>query len=439
MTPIELGAIIIGALLVLLVIGMPIAFALMASGMLGILITRGPAGFDYVLATFPYSYVANFGFVVVPLFMFMSQMAFVTGMSRRAFESANIMTSGLRGGLATATVFACAVFSTVSGSSIATASSIANVAIPEMRAAGYSNRLAAACVAAGGTLGVLIPPSSILVIYGLATGTSVVQLFVGALIPGILTAAAYIIGITIVGYISPRTVGYRGAGIAAGRGGLVRVTMADRFKSLLMTWEAALLFVLVIGSIYLGIATPNEAAALGAFVVMIMVLLKPQRFTIIWNGLQQSGSVTCAVFGLIIGAGLFSMALTTSRLPVEIAQWASSFDLPQHMLLLLILVPFLFLGAFIDGFSMVLLTMPIVFPIIQHAGVNPVVFGILVVKAVEIGLITPPVGLNVFVVKGAVPDLPLKDVFIGCIPFVLMEIGLTVLLVMVPEIVLWPL
>lgn len=431
MTPIELGAVIIGALLLLLILGMPIAFALMASGMLGILMTRGPAGFDYVVATFPYSYVANFGFVVVPLFMFMSQMAFVTGMSRRAFEAANIMTSGLRGGLATATVFACAVFSTVSGSSIATASSIANVAIPEMRAAGYSNRLAAACVAAGGTLGVLIPPSSILVIYGLATGTSVVQLFVGALIPGILTAVAYIIGITVVGYLSPRTVG--------GRARQSRVTMVDRFKSLLMTWEAALLFVLVIGSIYLGVATPNEAAALGAFVVMIMVLLKPQRFTIIWNGLQQSGSVTCAVFGLIIGAGLFSMALTTSRLPVEIAQWASSFDLPQHMLVLLILVPFLFLGAFIDGFSMVLLTMPIVFPIIQHAGVNPVLFGILVVKAVEIGLITPPVGLNVFVVKGAVPDLPLKDVFIGCIPFVLMEIALTILFVMVPQIVLWPL
>lgn len=431
MTPVELGAIIIGALLVLLLLGMPIAFALMASGFLGIFIARGASGFEYVLATFPYSYVANFAWVVVPLFMFMSQLAFVTGMSRRAFEAANIMTSGLRGGLATASVFACAVFSTVSGSSIATASSIANVAIPEMRAAGYSNRLAAACVAAGGTLGVLIPPSSILVIYGLATGTSVVQLFIGALIPGILTAAAYIIGITVVGYLSPRTVG--------GRAHQSRVTIVDRFKSLLMTWEAALLFVLVIGSIYLGIATPNEAAAVGAFMVIVLALFRPKRLSIIWDGLRQSGSVTCAVFGLIIGAGIFSMALTTSRLPVEIAQWTAGFDLPPQALVLLILVPFLFLGAFIDGFSMVLLTMPIVFPIIQHAGINPILFGILVVKAVEIGLITPPVGLNVFVVKGAVPDLPLRDVFIGCIPFVAMEIGLIILLVMVPEIVLWPL
>jgi len=430
-TPVELGAIIIGALLVLLLLGMPIAFALMASGFLGIFIARGASGFEYVLATFPYSYVANFAWIVVPLFMFMSQMAFVTGMSRRAFEAANVMTSGLRGGLATASVFACAVFSTVSGSSIATASSIANVAIPEMRAAGYSNRLAAACVAAGGTLGVLIPPSSILVIYGLATGTSVVQLFVGALIPGILTALAYVIGITVVGYLSPRTVGG-----AARRSG---VSMADRFKSLLMTWEAALLFVLVIGSIYLGVATPNEAAALGALVVVIMALFKPRRLATIWEGLRQSGSVTCAVFGLIIGAGLFSMALTTSRLPVEIAQWTAGFNLPPQALVLLILLPFLFLGAFIDGFSMVLLTMPIVFPIIQHAGIDPILFGILVVKAVEIGLITPPVGLNVFVVKGAVPELPLRDVFIGCIPFVLMEIGLIVLFVMVPEIVLWPL
>src|SRR5690606_14337374 len=280
-------------------------------------------------------------------------------------------------------------------------------------------------------LGVLIPPSSILVIYGLATGTSVVQLFIGALIPGILTALAYIIGITVFGYLNPRAVG--------GRALQSRVTMADRFKSLLMTWEAALLFVLVIGSIYLGIATPNEAAAVGAFMVLIMALFKPKRLAIIWDGLRQSGSVTCAVFGLIIGAGLFSMALTTSRLPVEIAQWTAGFDLPPELLVLLILVPLLFLGAFIDGFSMVLLTMPIVFPIIEHAGIHPVLFGILVVKAVEIGLITPPVGLNVFVVKGAVPDLPLRDVFIGCIPFVLLEIALIILFVMVPGIVLWPL
>ncbi|WP_026381655.1 TRAP transporter large permease [Afifella pfennigii] len=431
MTPIELGSVIIGTLFVLLLVGMPIAFALMASGMLGIFIARGPAGFEYVLATFPYSYVANFAFIVVPLFMFMSQLAFATGMSRQAFKSASIMTNGLRGGLATATVFACGVFSTVSGSSIATASSIAHVAIPEMRAAGYSDRLAAACVAAGGTLGVLIPPSSILVIYGLATGTSVVQLFVGALIPGVLTALAYIVGIIAISYLSPKTVG---RSIEQGR-----VTMAERFSSLLMTWDAALLFLLVIGSIYLGLATPNEAAALGAFAVLAMALFKPGRFAIIWAGLRQSGSITCAVFGLIIGAGLFSMALTTSRLPVEIAQLVSGFDLPVHVLVLLILVPFLFLGAFIDGISMVLLTMPIVFPIVEHVGVNPVLFGILVVKAVEIGLITPPVGLNVFVVKGSVPDLPLKEVFIGCIPFVLLEIGLIVLFLMFPEIVLWPL
>src|SRR5690606_14420445 len=208
---------------------------------------------------------------------------------------------------------------------------------------------------------------SILVIYGLATGTSVVQLFVGALIPGILTALAYVIGITVVGYLSPRTVGG-----AARRSG---VSMADRFKSLLMTWEAALLFVLVIGSIYLCVATPNEAAALGALVVVIMALFKPRRLATIWEGLRQSGSVTCAVFGLIIGAGLFSMALTTSRLPVEIAQWTAGFNLPPQALVLLILLPFLFLGAFIDGFSMVLLTMPIVFPIIQHAGIDPILFG----------------------------------------------------------------
>src|SRR5690606_24339824 len=179
-------------------------------------------------------------------------------------------------------VFACAVFSTVSGSSIATASAIANVAIPEMRAAGYSNRLAAAAVAAGGTLGVLIPPSSILVIYGLATGTSIVQLFIGALIPGIVTAIAYILGIALLGHLRPDTVG--------GRPPASAVSMSDRFRSLLMTWEAALLFVLVIGSIYLGFATPNEAAALGALAVVLMALFKPHRLAMIWDGLRQSGA-----------------------------------------------------------------------------------------------------------------------------------------------------
>lgn len=431
MTPIELGGLIIGLLLVLLVIGMPIAFALLASGLVGVYMTRGGAGFDYVIATFPYSYMSNFAFVVVPLFMLMSHMAFATGMSSKAFEAANKCANGMRGGLATATVFACAVFSTVSGSSIATASSIARVAIPEMRAAGYSNRLAAGCVAAGGTLGVLIPPSSILVIYGLATGTSVVQLFVGAVIPGVLTAVAYIAGIYVMGRLNPLSVG----GVRAA----VRIPLAEKAKSLLMTWEAMALFALVVGSIYLGLATPNEAAGLGALGALLMAVARPGRFKIIWRGLRESGSVTCAVFALIVGAGLFSMALTTSRLPTEIALMVSGLDLPVFVLVLLILVPFLVLGAFIDGISMILLTMPIVFPIVEHLGVHPVVFGILVVKTVEIGLITPPVGLNAFVVKGSIPDLRLKDVFIGCIPFVIIELLLIVVLLMFPEIILWPL
>lgn len=431
MTPIELGGGIIALLLLLLILGMPIAFSLLTSGMVGVYLTRGPDGFAYVIATFPYSYMSNFAFVVVPLFMLMSQMAFATGMSGRAFEAANKCTDGMRGGLATATVFACAVFSTVSGSSIATASAIARVAIPEMRAAGYSDRLAAGCVAAGGTLGVLIPPSSILIIYGLATGTSVVQLFVGALIPGVITALAYIIGINILGRLYPLSVG-------AVRDG-PRVSLMVRLRSLLLTWEAVVLFLLVVGSIYAGIATPNEAAALGAFVALIMALFRRGRVAIVWEGLRESGSISCSVFALIIGAGLFSLALTTSQLPTEIAAMVTRFDLPVTVLLLFILLPFLILGAFIDGISMILLTMPIVFPIIQQIGVHPVLFGVLVVKAVEIGLITPPVGLNAFVVKGSVDGLSLKDVFVGCLPFLVIELLLILLLVCFPQIVLWPL
>ncbi|RBI69869.1 TRAP transporter large permease [Roseovarius sp. TE539] len=431
MTPIELGGMIIGLLMILLIMGMPIAFALLTSGMVGVYLTRGAAGFEYVVATFPYSYMSNFAFVVVPLFLLMSHMAFATGLSGRAFEAANKCMDGMRGGLATATIFACAIFSTVSGSSIATASAISRVAVPEMRAAGYSDRLAAGCVAAGGTLGVLIPPSSILIIYGLATGTSVVQLFTGALIPGVMTAIAYILGIILIGRVNPMAVGGRPA---AGRIGL-----AERAKSLLLTWEAMLLFGIVVGSIYLGFATPNEAAAAGAFTALLMALARRGRFEILWQGLRESGSITCSVFALIIGAGLFSLAITTSRLPTEVALWVTGIDAPVTVLLLLILLPFLVLGAFIDGISMILLTMPIVYPITQQLGVHPVLFGVLVVKVVEIGLITPPVGLNAFVVKGSVENMALADVFRGCLPFLVIELLLILLLIAFPQIVLWPL
>lgn len=431
MTPVELGGMIIGLLMILLIMGMPIAFALLTSGMVGVYLTRGAAGFEYVIATFPYSYMSNFAFVVVPLFLLMSHMAFATGLSGRAFEAANKCMDGMRGGLATATIFACAIFSTVSGSSIATASAISRVAVPEMRAAGYSDRLAAGCVAAGGTLGVLIPPSSILIIYGLATGTSVVQLFTGALIPGVMTAIAYILGIILIGRVNPMAVG--------GRPTVGRIGLAERARSLLLTWEAVLLFGIVVGSIYLGFATPNEAAAAGAFTALLMALVRRGRFTILWQGLRESGSITCSVFALIIGAGLFSLAITTSRLPTEVALWVTGIDAPVTVLLLLILLPFLVLGAFIDGISMILLTMPIVYPITQQLGVHPVLFGVLVVKVVEIGLITPPVGLNAFVVKGSVENMALADVFRGCLPFLVIELLLILLLITFPQIVLWPL
>lgn len=431
MTPIELGSLLIGLLFTLLILGMPIAFSLLISGMVGIFLTRGSAGFEYLISTFPYSHISNFAYVVIPLFLLMSHMAFATGLSARAFEAANKVTAGLQGGLAVATIFACAIFSTVSGSSIATASAIAKVAIPEMRAAGYSDKLAAGCVAVGGTLGVLIPPSSILIIYGLATETSIVQLFTGALIPGALTAAAYVLGIVVMGRLNPLSVG--------AHKDRPRVSIVERCKSLLMTWEALLLFMLVVGSIYLGIATPNEAAAIGAFVAILMAMARRGRFRILWHGLRESSAITSSVFGLIIGAGMFSLALTTTGLPVEIALWVSSLDVPVPVLLILILLPFLVLGAFIDGISMILLMMPIVFPIIEQLGVHPVLFGILVVKVVEIGLISPPVGLNVFVVKGAVRDLDLKHVFLGCLPFLAIELMLIVLLISVPQLVLWPL
>lgn len=428
MDPLTSGALLVGLLFVLLVSGMPIAAALSASGVAGVLVMRPYAAADYMLASFPYSYVSNFSFVVLPLFLFMGQMAFAARLSHSAFEAGQKWLSQVHGGLAIATVFACAAFSAVCGSSIATASTMARVAMPEMLRRGYKTMLAGGSIAAGGTLGVLIPPSGILVIYSFATGTSLVSLFLAALIPGAITAVAYMACIYLLAKVRPDL---------AGNAELEpRASWSERFRSLLGTWEVCLLFAVVMGSIYLGIATPTEAAAIGAFMAMMMVLRRRNAIANLKEGLWETGASTAAVFFLVIGAGLFGLALNMTQFPNYLAGAVVGLELPHYLLFILIIILYLILGALVDGMSMILITMPIVFPIILEMNFNPVWFGIIVVKAVELGCITPPVGLNVFVVQGAFPNLKLKDVFLGCVPFVIIELFLIALMYIFPEIVL---
>jgi tripartite ATP-independent transporter DctM subunit len=423
------GLAIIGLLLVLLLCRLPIAFALAGAGIVGLLWARPVRAVEFLLSTFAYSATANFAYVVLPLFLFMGSMAFSAGLSRQAFDAGQKWLGRIPGGLAAATVFGCAAFSTICGSSVATASTMARVALPEMRRKGYAGSLAAGCIAAGGTLGVLIPPSGILVVYSIITDVSLVKLFVAAFVPGIMTAIIYVIGIMIWVKLKPE--------IAPDPRDEEIPSWKERFASLGRTWELGILFAAVMGTIYLGVATATEAAALGAFFALISVLRRPGRKKAVLEGLRETGTATCSIFALIIGAGLFSLGLSTTGLPTKLAAMVTDLHLSQTATIVIILIPFLILGCFVDGLSMILITMPIVFPIVTAVGFNGVLFGLLVVKMVEIGAITPPVGLNAFVVKSMAPGIPLKDVFMGCMPFVIMELIIVALLIAFPQISLF--
>ncbi len=423
------GLAIIGLLLALLLTRLPIAFALAAAGIVGLVFARPWRAVEFLLSTFAYSATANFAYIVLPLFLFMGQMAFSAGLSRQAFDAGQKWLGRVPGGLAAATVFGCAAFSTICGSSVATASTMARVALPEMLRKGYSGKLAAGCIAAGGTLGVLIPPSGILVVYSIATNVSLVKLFVAALVPGILTAIIYVIGIIIWVKLQPE--------IAPNPLSEPKPTWGERFTALGRTWELGLLFAAVMGTIYLGVATATEAAALGALFALIAVLRRPGRRRAVLEGLRDTGTATCSIFALVIGAGLFSLGLSTTGFPAHLATLVAGLNLSQTGTVVLVLIPFLVLGCFVDGLSMILIMMPIVFPIVQSVGFDGVLFGLLVVKMVEIGAITPPVGLNAFVVKSVAPTIELRDVFQGCIPFVLLELMIVALLITFPQVALF--
>jgi tripartite ATP-independent transporter DctM subunit len=301
------------------------------------------------------------------------------------------------------------------------------IGLPEMLKAGYRPWLASGCVAAGGTLGVLIPPSGVLVLYSIATQVPIVDLFVAAFIPGIITALVYVAGIYIIVRIRPEL---------APQVAAVRMARREKLKVAAGAWEVLALFFVVMGTIYLGIGTATEASAFGAIFAIALLLRRGSMASLreLRLGLVDAAGTTASVFALVIGAGLFSLALATTQVPGALAGLVASLNVPPTVLVVLILLPYLVLGCFLDGISMILLTMPIVFPIITKIGYNPIIFGLLITKAVEIGAITPPVGLNAFAVKGIAPEIPLSQIFIGCAPFVAMEIGIVALLLMFPEI-----
>ena len=427
MTGAGLGVIGFLVTLGLIALGVPVAIAMGVVGAIGFFILNGWSGAGFILGASPFEAIFPYSLSVVPLFIMMGVFAARAGLSRSLFDAVNVFAGHLRGGLAVATIGACALFGAICGSSLATAATMGRVAMPEMRRHGYADSLAAASVAAGGTLGVLIPPSILLVLYGLLTETSIGQLFIGALIPGLLGAVLYAGAVVVRTRLNPDLA-------PAGD----RTPWPGRLAALRRVWAVALLFVVVIGGIYWGWFSPTEAAAVGALgAFLLAVVLGQASRAAIAGAVRETAATTGMIFLILIGASLFNYFLEGTGLPRAIVDTFEAVGAGPLVTLLLILLFYLILGCFMDALSMILLTTPLVFPVLLALGYDPVWIGIFVVTVAEIGLITPPVGMNLFVIQGVTPGLGQRTIVAGILPFILADVLRLVLLIAVPALVLF--
>ena len=422
-----IGLIGILMLFVLLAMRMYIGMAMMVVGFVGtfVIIGWGPSMDN--LGLIPMDETKAYSMSVIPLFILMGQFAFVSGISTDIYKTVYNWMGHLRGGLAMATVLACAFFSAVSGSSLATGATMGMVAIPEMMKYKYNPSLATGCVAAGGTLGILIPPSIGFVIYGILTEQSIGKLLMAGLLPGLLLSGLFILSIIIMCMIKP-SMGPNGP----------KASWSDKIRSLSGTWGILTLFAIVIGGIYTGIFTPTEAAGIGAFGAFIIMAFKR---AMTWRGLveclSQTGKMTAFIFLIIIGAAVFSRFLALTGLPTTLSEYITGLDLPRGVILLGIILVYMVLGCVMEVYSIMILTLPIIFPIVTALDFHPIWFGVMMVIVLEIGLITPPIGLNVFVLKGAAGGIPVETIFKGIWPFLISAIIAMILIALFPQIALY--
>lgn len=422
MGPEVIGILGIAAVFALILMGVPIAFSLMGVGVLGLCLLSSPKAALPVAARTLYEVGASYPYMVIPLFVLMGEMASSAGMVGRLYEAFDRWFRGVPAGLGIATILSCAGFSAVSGSSVATAAAMATVAYPQMRRYGYDPRLATGSIAAGGTLGFLIPPSIGFVVYGMLTEQSVGKLLVAGILPGAILTGGYLAVVILWASFRPSAAPRAGGG----------VPWAERWRSLGRLWEVISAFLLVMGGIYLGFFTPTEAAAVGASYLFLLATL---RGKIGWGELMgafsKSMRVSVMVLVLVAGANVFSYFLALSTIPMELSLWASGLEVPRAVVLGLLVVLYLFLGCFLDAISMMVLTLPVVYPLVLQLGYDPLWFGVISVLMMEAGLITPPLGLNVYTVAG-LAKVEAEEVFKGALPF----LGAVLLVVLLLG--LWP-
>lgn len=426
MDPTIIGFLGMACVLTLLLLKMHIGLAMGFVGFVGFAYIVGWEPAFGILRTVPYSTFANEGMSVIPLFILMGAFAFESGMSEDLYRAVHKIFGGLKGGLAMATVAACACFAAISGSSLATAATLGRVAMPEMKKYKYDLGLATGSIAAGGCIGILIPPSVILIIYGIITEQSIGKLFMAGVIPGILEAAFYIVTIWLLTRKNP----------ALGPPG-PRCGFMEKIKAFGRTWEVMVLFAVVMGGLYMGIFTPTEAAGIGAFCALCFSILRGRmkwgNFT---NSLTSTVSTTGMLFLIVMGAMILGYFFSITRLPFEFASMVAALPVNRYVILICIVVVLLILGCLMDSLAIVLLTVPVFYPLILELGFHPIWFGIIVVRVTEMGLITPPVGLNVFVLHG-ITNVPMHTIFRGVIPFLIADVLELALLISLPQLSLF--
>ncbi|MFH1136614.1 MAG: TRAP transporter large permease [Pseudomonadota bacterium] len=427
MNPTTIGLIGIVVLVLLFFSRLPVAYCMALVGTVGFSIVVTPEAGLRILATDIFETFSSYGLTVIPLFILMGQLAFNAGISRKLYDTAFKMIGHMRGGLALATIMACTAFGAVCGSSAAVAATMATVGLPEMKRYGYGDAIAAGSVASGGTLGMLMPPSVVMIVYGILTEQSIGALFIAGIIPAVFIALLFMIAIYIYCLFRPAE-GPRGA----------RVGWKEKILSLGEMGETLFVFLLVMGGLFLGWFTPTEAGGIGAFGIFVLSLF---RRSLTWQGfvksLYETMRTSCMTMMLVAGAVIFGHFLAITRIPFEIAGWVAGLSLPPLAVIGVIVLVYLIGGCFIDALALIMLTIPMFYPIILHLGYDPIWFGVIIVLVTQMGVITPPVGLNVYVVGGIAQDVSLEKIFLGALPFLAALVVGTGVIMALPELATW--
>lgn len=425
--PILLTCLGMAGMFVLIILHVPIGVAMGLAGLIGFGILSGFGPSLSLFGTEPVGILANPDLAVVPLFLLMGSLAAVSGLSSDIYKLVYAWVGHRRGGLAYATIAGCAGFGAVCGSSPATAATMGRIALPEMLQRGYSPKIATGCIASGGTLGMLIPPSIIIVIYAFIAREFVITLFIAALIPAVIAVLGYLLTITVWVAINPSLA-------PAGE----RQSWAARGRAALASWGAVLLIGIVAIGLYGGIMTVNEVAAVGVVITLVFALWRRSlNYHTVMQIIRETATNTAMIYGIIFGASIFTYYVTATRLPTTLADTISSLGLPNIAVILVLIVIYLILGSIFDTVSSMVITLPFILPLVKEMGYDPIWWGIVLTMVIELGMITPPIGMNVFVLHGIAKDIPLGTIFRGIGPFVIADLFRVGLVVAFPQLALW--